>query len=232
MHTATAPESTTRSRTNLLVCHLPRTADDHAVWDAFRRFGVVTSSMVVRDIHTGASRRMAYVRFATPAEAQAALTALHHSTWCGRGSCRVTVRFAHARHDDAPAGAARAAVRELFVRNVPLDVTEAQLRAVASRCGGVARVELRADTQPDPQRPRRIAFITFAEDGAAEAALYALHHTAPFVSCEDVPLLCKLKEEYLPLPPCSVRVGKNRYHHDPYRFTVLPLPTAMAGAVM
>jgi RNA recognition motif-containing protein len=146
-----------RSRTNLIVRHLRRNVDDCAVLHAFSVFGEIASCMLMRDIITGESRGTALVRFTTAAAVNAACATMHHtSSILGR---KIVVRPAEAVHDAVPAGEARTAMRELFVRNVPQDVTETDLCHLASPFGTVVRVQLRDDTVESVGPERSIAFV-------------------------------------------------------------------------
>ncbi|KAK7196358.1 RNA recognition motif (RRM, RBD, or RNP domain) [Novymonas esmeraldas] len=89
-------------------------------------------------------------------------------------------------------------MNKLFLRNVPLDVSEAQLVERLCVYGSVVSVTLHNDTTPvtDPALRRRIAFITFSEAGAAEAALRGVHNTCAFHQCHGIPLMGKLSEDY------------------------------------
>ncbi|GET90424.1 RNA binding protein, putative [Leishmania tarentolae] len=42
---------------------------------------------------------------------------------------------------------------------------------------------------------RRIAFVTFEQEGVAEQATAAVHNTMPFASCQGIPLMVKLAED-------------------------------------
>lgn len=185
----------TPSSTNLFVRYLPREVDDDGLRELFSPYGSITSSMVMRDIHSGHSIGTAFVRFSKHAEAVRALAGVHGMPLLGK---TVAVMWAKQQHDDTPAGQQRLKMNKLFLRNVPVDVTEDDLVCAVRACGSVLRVSLHSDTTPveEPSRVRRIAFVTFAEAGAAEAALRLLHHTCPFRSCCGVPLMGKLSEDY------------------------------------
>ncbi|KPA78453.1 hypothetical protein ABB37_06080 [Leptomonas pyrrhocoris] len=218
---------------NLLVTNLAPRVDDTALRMAFERFGTIASSKVMYDNHTGESTGTAFVCFAAQAEAEEARCQMHRSEFRGRKIC---VRRAKTPTSSVLTDEDRFRLRKGFVRNVPLDVTAETLAECVSRYGTVLRVQLRKDSIANAADPRQIAFITFAEGGAAMAMCNALHHTLPFRSCFGVPLLCNVRQEETPseghsssedlpmgtaAPSSVVMVQAGRYRHDPYRFPFL-----------
>ena len=181
----------TPSSTNLFVRYLPHEVDDERLRQIFSAYGTVTSSMVMRDIHSGASMGNGFVRFATHEEAARAFQEAHGMPLFGK---TLAIQWAKQQHDDTPAGQDRLKMNKLFLRNVPLDVTEKDIANLVATYGTVKKVTLHNDTAPilDVNVRRRIVFITFVEDGAAEAALRKLHNSCPFPQCCGVPLMCKL----------------------------------------
>ncbi|KPI85939.1 hypothetical protein ABL78_4982 [Leptomonas seymouri] len=181
----------TPSSTNLFVRYLPREVDDNRLREIFSVYGAITSSMVMRDIHSGQSLGTAFVRFSNHQEALRALCEAHGMPLFGK--C-ISVQWAKQQHDVTPAGQDRLKMNKLFVRNVPMDVTEQELIDLVSSYGTVKKVTLHNDTAPivDLKARRHIVFITFMEEGAAESALRAVHNTCTFKQCCGVPLMCKL----------------------------------------
>ncbi|KPI83732.1 hypothetical protein ABL78_7235 [Leptomonas seymouri] len=185
----------TESKLNLLVRYLDHAVDDDQLRCFFAQFGEITSSMVMRDILTGESRGFGFVRFSRHADAARAMAGADGKKIGGKA---LNVLWAKQQHDVTPAGQDRLKVNKLFLRNVPMDVTEQDLIALVSHCGEVAEVSLHNDkiSAACHVPSRRIAFIVFNTEGAAEAALHAVHNTCPFRSCLDIPLMAKLSEDY------------------------------------
>ncbi|KAG5507551.1 hypothetical protein JKF63_06500 [Porcisia hertigi] len=181
----------TPSSTNLFVRYLPREVDDNRLREIFSAFGNITSSMVMRDIHSGQSLGTAFVRYEKHEEA---LRALYDAQGMPLFGKTVSVQWAKQQHDSTPAGQDRLRMNKLFLRNVPLEVREEELVDLVKSCGSVIKVTMHGDTTPvaDPAFCRRIVFITFAEPGAAEAALRAVHNTCAFHQCRGIPLMGKL----------------------------------------
>ncbi|CBZ25526.1 hypothetical protein, unknown function [Leishmania mexicana MHOM/GT/2001/U1103] len=187
--------SFTPSSTNLFVRYLPREVDDNRLREIFSAFGNITSSMVMRDIYSGQSLGTAFVRYEEHEEALRAMRDAHGMPLLGK---TVSVQWAKQQHDDTPAGQERLRMNKLFLRNVPLEVTEEDLVHLVSPYGSVRKVTMHNDTAPliDATERRRIVFITFSEQGAAEAALLAVHNTCAFHQCRGIPLMGKLSEDY------------------------------------
>ncbi|TPP50758.1 RNA recognition motif family protein [Leishmania donovani] len=176
------------SHVNLFVRHLPLELNEEKLRAMFTPFGEIVNSAIMRNIHTGVSLGTAFVRFAKHEEAMRAMEAFAG----GRpvtGSKRVTVQWARREHDKAPSGDERRKMRKLFIRNVPKDVTQEMLMALFSQHGSVNAA---ASGSTDD---RRIAFVTFEQEGVAEQATAAVHNTMPFASCQGIPLMVKLAED-------------------------------------
>ncbi|GET87727.1 RNA recognition motif, putative [Leishmania tarentolae] len=185
----------TPSSTNLFIRYLPREVDDNSLREIFSAFGTITSSMVMRDIYSGQSLGTAFVRYEEHEEALRAMRDAHGMPLFGK---TVSVQWAKQQHDNTPAGQERLKMNKLFLRNVPLEVTEEDLANLVGPYGSVKKVTMHNDTAPliDATERRRIVFITFAEQGAAEAALLAVHNTCAFHQCRGIPLMGKLSEDY------------------------------------
>nr|CCC89824.1 putative RNA-binding protein [Trypanosoma congolense IL3000] len=184
----------TRSRTNLFVSNIPRTMGKSGLTTLFEPYGEIVSAAVMRNIHTGESLGTAFVRFATTEQAQRAMEALTGSMQEGRA---MIVQWAKRQHDDTPVGEARRKIVKLFVRNIPLDVSDGDLSELFGRFGAVKGVSIHKDTTPSEGRnaERRIAFITFQTESVAEKAAEVIHNTRPFPSCGKIPLMVKLAED-------------------------------------
>jgi RNA recognition motif-containing protein len=60
----------------------------------------------------------------------------------------------------------------LYVGNIPFSATEAELRSLFEKHGGVASVNIITDRETG--RPRGFAFVEMQDENAAEAAIRAL----------------------------------------------------------
>ena len=68
----------------LYVGNLPYSIDDAALRHNFSQYGVVASAKVMTDRDSGRSKGFGFVEMGSPAEAQAAITALHGQSVGGR----------------------------------------------------------------------------------------------------------------------------------------------------
>lgn len=118
---------------------------------------------------------------------------LNNRVIAGRPFC---IQWAN-KHEGAPVGEARRKIHKLFVRNIPFDLTVQQLREFFSQFGPVNDVTIHNDTAKiiNKNLERRILFVTFDVDGAADKAAKAIHNTQPFASCNNIPLMVKLAED-------------------------------------
>ncbi|KAH9598756.1 RNA recognition motif domain [Trypanosoma melophagium] len=184
-----------QSSTNLIVRKLPSRADEMAIKRIFAPYGEILSAAVMRNIHTGENLGTAFVRFATTEQARTALVECHGRRVFGR---TISVHWAKKQHDDTPVGEARKKIFKLFVRNIPLDITVDDLTTLFQQYGPVKDVTLHKDTAAvaDRRLERRIAFVAYLVEGAAERAAECVHNTQPFHSCCRIPLMVKLAEDH------------------------------------
>ncbi|KAG5507553.1 hypothetical protein JKF63_06502 [Porcisia hertigi] len=215
------------SSTNLFVRYLPREVDDNRLREIFSAFGNITSSMVMRDIHSGQSLGTAFVRYEKHEEA---LRALYDAQGMPLFGKTVSVQWAKQQHDSTPAGQDRLRMNKLFLRNVPLEVTKEELVDLVKSCGSVIKVTMHGDTTPvtDPAFCRRIVFITFAEPGAAEAALRAVHNTCAFHQCRGVPLMGKSSSLLIVFLPIIIIIVFIVYTYSSHS----PLPLLCGGSLV
>lgn len=176
--------------TNLYVGSLHAHVTDTELIKRFSPFGQVVSAKVMLNIHTGESRGMGFVKFANRDSAIAALQALHRSMLCGQ---RILVRFADARADYHPGEK----TNRVFVRNLPLDVTAAQVRSLFQPHGTVDECNLQLDSAGWKNGGNgvrtRMAFVTMSTVAEADAAAAAVHATRPFPTCQ-ASLMAKIAE--------------------------------------
>ncbi|CAG9577874.1 putative RNA binding protein [Leishmania major strain Friedlin] len=91
------------------------------------------------------------------------------------------------------------------VKSVSTHRDTAAANAVSQPGGGGATAAVEADPSSlsghdsvaagSSTDDRRIAFVTFEQEGVAEQATAAVHNTMPFASCQGIPLMVKLAED-------------------------------------
>ncbi|ORC90200.1 RNA-binding protein [Trypanosoma theileri] len=188
------PHNDTQSSTNLFISNFPHNYGENELEAMFAPYGEILSAAVMRNIHTGKSRGTAFVRYATTEQAKRAIAEVNGQNVRGR---TISVHWAKKQHDDTPVGEARKKIFKLFVRNIPLDVTLEQLKELFRQYGPVKEISIHKDTAPNTAKSdeRRIAFVTYLAEGAAERAAECVHNTRPFPSSGSIPLMVKLAED-------------------------------------
>lgn len=210
------------SRTNLFIRYLPKEVDDKELLRLFEPYGTIATSMVMRDIHTGESLGTAFVRYEASHDAEMAKHAMEQFPIYNK---KLSIQWARREHDFKTANNDfnKKQMYKLFLRNIPLNTTMDDLAYLLSAYGTVVTVSIHADTQcfetisdhhrsvtptssveadnkpstPEAFFVRRIAFVTFAEEGSAERALKGVHNTCPFPDCEGIPFMGKLINDHL-----------------------------------
>ncbi|KAF8293239.1 Double RNA binding domain protein 6A [Trypanosoma cruzi] len=188
------PSDEMYSHANLFIRHLPRVVDENELRMFFSPYGQILSAAVMRNIHTGENLGTAFVRYATNEQARTALHGCNGRFLHGRA---ISVHWAKKRHDNTPIGDARKKIFKLFVRNIPLDVSADELARLFACFGPVGSVSLHKDTAVPRNKwmERRIGFVAFLAEGAAEKAAEAVHNTRPFPGSGSIPLMVKLAED-------------------------------------
>ena len=203
------PEEEARCRSNLYVSLLGEDVTDVDLRAIFDPFGPIESAVVMRNIHTGKSRGIAFVQFLDVDAAKRALESVNGMVLRGRAIC---VQVASRKALYAPG----TPTNRVFVRNIPADVGEGVLSRHFSSYGEVLKITLHNDSAKAQAMvqsgaggpslasppstavaspPSRIAFVTFPTVELAKKAAAAIHNSTPFPSCRDVPLLAKVAED-------------------------------------
>jgi hypothetical protein len=174
------------------VSDLAATVDDKQLHAIFAPFGAIESAKVMLHIHTGVSRGIAFVKFATHDEAVAAVIGLNKIV-VDDGQ-RLSVRFADVKADFRPG----CATCKVFVRNVPRDIPQGDVVAYfTERVGPVTECSMHIDTAASKAggtaSKKSVAYVSFATVGEAKRAAGVAHGAQPFASC-DVPLMAKVAE--------------------------------------
>lgn len=189
---------------NIYVGHIPSNYGDNDLRALFAPFGDIVSVRVMLNIHTGESRCIGFVKFEDPQSACRAIQEMHGKkapTKQGGAAhpLKLVVRLSDGKAEYHPT----APTTKIFVRNVPIVVSEAELISHFSRFGPVIAMS----TQPDdsaqlvahgelpPMGLTHIIYITFDSAEAAAAAAAATHATLPFAACR-IPLLSKVAEKF------------------------------------
>lgn len=201
--------------TNICVRNIPQRFNEDQLEEVFSVFGRIVSSAIMRNIHTGESLGMGFIRYATFEEARRCMNAA--GQWRSGsapipallrppfgGATPPVLQWANKQNDCAPTEAERHRYRKIFIRNIPREVTLEALTELFGRYGPVKDTSLHRDTMAAKNVParsldkyveKRIAFVTYHVEGAAERAAKEIHNTQPFPQCRGVPVMVKLAED-------------------------------------
>uniref|UniRef100_A0A7S2SSK9 Polyadenylate-binding protein n=1 Tax=Rhizochromulina marina TaxID=1034831 RepID=A0A7S2SSK9_9STRA len=166
---------------NVFVKNLHDTVQNKELMDAFSLFGNILSCKVAMDAE-GRSKGYGYVHFETEEAAKKAIEQINEIEICGQ---QVEV-VPYQRRERRPG------VMDwtnLYVKNIPLDLSEAQLTEMFSEFGEVTSLKIMSVTEGDVARdqakptPRGLTvgaskgfgFVNFAEHEAAKAAADSLN---------------------------------------------------------
>lgn len=132
-----------KSNTNIFLRRLSPGAVESELTAAFAPFGAIASSVIMRDIHTGASYGKAFVRFENPDDARRAMSALQGRLIHGEP---IALQWANKEHDTTPVGEERKKIKKVFIRNIPLKVTREDIYELCQQFGPMSSVTLSPDS--------------------------------------------------------------------------------------
>lgn len=179
-------------RCNVYICMLPQTIRDPELAELFSPYGEIVSAKVMLNIHTGIPRGIGFVQYSKPESAARAVEEMNEKRV---GDRVIGVRIAEESASYVPP----APSSKIFVRNIPLTATRDELMNFFSKFGAIRELTIHSDTavKKAPKKvqmlhPRNnIAFITFEQIPAAQAAADAVHNTTPFENA-TAPLMAKV----------------------------------------
>lgn len=132
---------------NIFVTKLPLSFDDRDLQTMFSTLGEVVSAKVMLNVSTGASKGTGFVQYACAKDALRARTFLRlRPTVTEPAMPEVGTQWALNKHDGGVYGDRSRMARKLFLRNIPVSVTNEEMRSLVTKFGEVAEVTLHADT--------------------------------------------------------------------------------------
>lgn len=167
---------------NLIVNYLPQSMTDKEFYNMFITIGPLKSSRIMRDYKTGYSYGFGFVEYQSPDDASRAIAALN-----GIQIQHKTVKVSYAR---APGQDIKNT--NLYIQNLPRDVTEPQLQQLFAPFGLIVQKNLLRDKISG--LPRGVAFVRYDKKSQADTAIRALHGTIPQGGTES--LVVKVAEEH------------------------------------
>ncbi|KPA80504.1 putative Rna binding protein [Leptomonas pyrrhocoris] len=168
---ATFPVENGFSDRNIFVSKLPPSFKDGDLLSMFANFGEVVSAKVMLNVSTGASKETGFVQFAAAEDALRARCFLRLRPAVTEPAMpEVNTQWAQNKHDGGVYGDRSRLARKLFIRNIPINVTNDEMRALVTQFGDVAEVTLHADTYGPAAAAARGGGEERAEDAEAGGA--------------------------------------------------------------
>lgn len=147
------------SKANVIVRNLPKDIDQKQLMELFKEFGKI-GSCKLEVFSDGQSRGFGYIQFLEAKSAEAAIEKLN-DTKIGENSISVAV---HSKKDDREAQSEK--YTNLFVRNLPHDYNEAQLKNLFKDYGDINSISM-------DQSKKGQGFVGFKDHESAKKALEA-----------------------------------------------------------
>ncbi|KPI90709.1 putative Rna binding protein [Leptomonas seymouri] len=136
---------------NVFVSKLPLSFTDRDLQSMFENFGEVVSAKVMLNVSTGVSKETGFVQFATAKDALRARSFLRLRPAVTEPVMpEVNTQWAQNKHDGGVYGERSQQARKLFIRNIPVGVSNDEMRALMAKFGEMAEVTLHADTYGSP----------------------------------------------------------------------------------
>jgi len=154
---------------NVFIKNLDSTVDNKALHDTFAAFGKILSCKVAID-ENGNSRGHGFVHYETAEAAEAAINAVNGMLLNERMvyvGLHIPRRERQAKIDEI-----RSRFTNIYVKNLPLDVTEEELNKMFSKYGTITSAALSVDADG---KSRGFGFINFESHDEAKAAVDELH---------------------------------------------------------
>eukprot|EP00744_Colponema_vietnamica_P007274 GILI01010486.1.p1 GENE.GILI01010486.1~~GILI01010486.1.p1 ORF type:complete len:626 (+),score=141.62 GILI01010486.1:460-2337(+) len=198
-HSTNYPTAVEEDSPNLFIANLSNDVDDDALTAVFSPFGYILSVKVMLDIHTGRSRGFGFVMFDDGANGAAAMRALHN-VQIGEKGQRMSVTKAQTSGQSAITETTK-----LYVRNVPLTVSEQALKDHFAQFGVVRRFARKEDTASKNDASRQstmrqqsvpaamVIFLEYNSVQEAQNAVKGIHGKKPWPGM-GIPLLAKTAE--------------------------------------
>jgi protein sex-lethal len=170
------------SRTNLIINYLPQNLTESELFKMFVTIGTVTNCKIMRDFRTGYSYGFGFVNYQKADDAIRAIQTLN-----GLQIQNKRIKVSYAR----PPGEDRKETN-LYVTNLPRDVTEDELTNIFSAYGNIVQMNLLKDKITG--MPRGVAFVRFDKREEAISAIEHLNGTIPLGRTN--PISVKIAEEH------------------------------------
>ncbi|XP_060197694.1 flowering time control protein FCA isoform X1 [Lycium barbarum] len=182
----------------LFVGSVPRTATEEDIRPLFEEQGRVLEVAFIKDKRTGQQQGCCFIKYATSAEADRAIRALHNQYTLPGGIGPIQVRYADGERERLGA-----VEYKLFVGSLNKQATEKEVEEIFSPYGRVEDVYLMRD---DTKQSRGCGFVKYSNRDMAMAAINSLSGKYTMRGC-DQPLTVRFAEPKRPKPGEQPRGG-------------------------
>lgn len=145
-------------RTNLIVNYLPQSMTDENFRVLFAKHGDIRSARIIRNKNTGYSYGFGFVDYFRLEDAERAIESLNGVVL---GNKKIKVSFARPSSDEIKNA-------NLYVTNMPANISEKEVRALFSQCGEIIQCRLLGNRLGS-------AFILFNLNEQAKCAIKMFH---------------------------------------------------------
>ncbi|KAK4338966.1 hypothetical protein RND71_040428 [Anisodus tanguticus] len=182
----------------LFVGSVPRTATEEDIRPLFEEQGRVLEVAFIKDKRTGQQQGCCFIKYATSAEADRAIRALHNQYTLPGGIGPIQVRYADGERERLGA-----VEYKLFVGSLNKQATETEVEEIFSPYGRVEDVYLMRD---DMKQSRGCGFVKYSQRDMAMAAINSLSGNYTMRGC-DQPLTVRFADPKRPKPGEQPRGG-------------------------
>ncbi|XP_055818447.1 flowering time control protein FCA isoform X2 [Solanum dulcamara] len=182
----------------LFVGSVPRTATEEDIRPLFEEQGRVLEVAFIKDKRTGQQQGCCFIKYATSAEADRAIRALHNQYTLPGGFGPIQVRYADGERERLGA-----VEYKLFVGSLNKQATEKEVEEIFLPYGRVEDVYLMRD---DMKQSRGCGFVKYSHRDMAMAAINSLSGNYTMRGC-DQPLTVRFADPKRPKPGEQPRGG-------------------------
>lgn len=182
----------------LFVGSVPRTATEEDIRPLFEQQGRVLEVAFIKDKRTGQQQGCCFIKYATSAEADRAIRALHNQYTLPGGTGPIQVRYADGERERLGA-----VEYKLFVGSLNKQATEKEVEEIFLPYGRVEDVYLMRD---DMKQNRGCGFVKYSRRDMAMAAINSLSGNYTMRGC-DQPLTVRFADPKRPKPGEQPRGG-------------------------
>lgn len=155
---------------NIFVNHLDKSIDHKTLFDTFSKFGNILSCKVATNLK-GESLGYGFVHFENESDAQQAIQIVDGKRI---GTSVVSVQSFKSKKERHGVGQAKGKFTNVFVKNLPSDVTKEQLDVHFQSCGAITSSIISVDKN---DKSRAYGFVNFGTPEEATKAVETLHNS-------------------------------------------------------